>query len=139
GSKSFTTKIVATPTLYGLVEAQATAYAALDAAFETAYLAATDPETRTKAKVQAKNDAKIALKLMASDLSKIIGGTATVTNEQRLDLGLSVRDLPSPVPPPGICSNFTVTLNADGTLFLKWKCQNPPGAHGTIYQVWRRI
>lgn len=139
GSKAFATKILATPTAYGLTEAQATAYAALDAVYAAAYVAAIDPETRTKAKVRAKNDAKVPLKIMASDLAKIIDGTATVTNEQKIDLGLSVRDTPSPMGDPGVCTDFRVTLNGDGTLLFKWKCKNPVGAHGTIYQIWRRI
>ncbi len=67
GSQSFSTKISATPTAYGLTAAQATAYAALDATWQAAYTAAKDPETRTKAKVQAKNDAKAAIKVMTAD------------------------------------------------------------------------
>jgi hypothetical protein len=40
---------------------------------------------------------------------------------------------------PGTPTDFTVSLNGDGTLKLKWKCANPAGSVGTIYQVWRRI
>lgn len=139
GSKSFSTKISAAPTDYGLTADQAAAYAVLDTTWQAAYLAATDPQMRTTAKVQAKNDAKVPLRIMASDLAKKVAGTATVTNEQKIDLGLSVRDTPSPVPSPGACSNFNVTLSGDGSLLLKWKCRNPARARGTIYQVWRRV
>jgi hypothetical protein len=139
GSESFSTKITATPTAYGLTAPQATAYAALNAAWRSAYEAALDPQTRTKAKVPAKNDSKIPLKIMASDLAKIIDGTATVTNEQKLDLGLSVRATPAPVPPPGTPGNFKVVLAGNGSLELKWKCSNPPGSQGTLYQIWRRV
>lgn len=139
GSEAFSTKISATPTAYGLVAAQATAYAALNSTYAAAYLAATDPATRTKAKIQARIDARDALTAMASNLAKIIDGTSTVTNEQKLDLGLSVRATPEPVPQPGTPTSFKVTLNADGSLDLGWKCKNPPGSRGTIYQVWRKI
>jgi hypothetical protein len=71
GSENFSTKISAAPTDYGLVAAQATAYAALNTAYAAAYLAAVDPETRTKGNVAAKNQAKVNLKAMASDLAKI--------------------------------------------------------------------
>jgi hypothetical protein len=46
---------------------------------------------------------------------------------------------PTPVPPPGTPVNFKAALNPDGSLKLTWKCPNPPGAPGTIYQVARRI
>lgn len=45
---------------------------------------------------------------------------------------------PGTTPPPGTPSNFTVALLANGTLKLKWKCSNPPGTNGTIYEVRRR-
>jgi hypothetical protein len=47
--------------------------------------------------------------------------------------------VPSPVPAPGKPANFSVSLREDGALTLKWKCPNPPGSLGTIYQVARRI
>ncbi len=110
GSAAFSTKITATPVAFGLVAAQATAYAALSTAYTTAYLAAIDPLTRTKAKIAAKNQAKVNLKAMASNLAKIIDGTPTVTNEQKIDLGLNVRAHPSPIPPPGVQPAVNVLL-----------------------------
>src|SRR5439155_25688357 len=32
----------------------------------------------------------------------------------------------------------TATIKQTGGLELAWKCPNPPGSSGTIYQVWRR-
>jgi hypothetical protein len=46
---------------------------------------------------------------------------------------------PSPVGPPGMPTAFKVTLNPDGSLELTWKCSNPAGASGTIYQVSRKL
>ncbi|HEX3355954.1 MAG TPA: hypothetical protein VHS31_03140, partial [Tepidisphaeraceae bacterium] len=46
---------------------------------------------------------------------------------------------PSPKPAPGTPSNFKVSLDGNGALNLAWKCNNPAGTSGTIYQVWRRI
>jgi len=45
---------------------------------------------------------------------------------------------PSPVGAPGQPNNFAVELAADGALTINWKCANPVGCVGTIYQVWRR-
>ncbi|HZZ42414.1 MAG TPA: hypothetical protein VFE58_05720 [Tepidisphaeraceae bacterium] len=139
GSDLFATKITATPTAFGLVAAQATAYSAVSATWRTAYTVAADPVTRTKASVSAKNAARTAVKTMASSLAKIINGTPTVTDAQKIDLGLSVRATPSPVAPPGTPSRFAVALSAGGALKVSWKCANPAGSAGTIYQVWRRV
>jgi hypothetical protein len=46
---------------------------------------------------------------------------------------------PSPIGPLGKPSDFTVELDQTGALNLKWKCSNPVGASGTVYQIWRRI
>jgi hypothetical protein len=137
GSANFATKISATPTAYGLVAGQATAYAALNTTFQTAYTTAITPSTRTKATVAAKNSARVPLRKMASDLAKIIDGTPTVTDQQKIDLGLNVRKTPSNPGSPGTPSDFEVELTALGYLNTKWKCTNPTG--GTMYQVFRKI
>lgn len=46
---------------------------------------------------------------------------------------------PSPVPPPGTPTHFKVSLSQGGALTLAWKCPNPAGAVGTIYQVSQRV
>lgn len=42
-------------------------------------------------------------------------------------------------PPPGTPFDFTVNLLQDGSLELRWKCSNPSGTVGTIYEVKRAI
>lgn len=46
---------------------------------------------------------------------------------------------PGVTPPPGTPFEFTVGLLQNGALELKWKCNNPSGTQGTIYEVKRRI
>jgi hypothetical protein len=46
--------------------------------------------------------------------------------------------IPTPVGDPGEPTDFTVKLTATGALDLKWKCENPEGAQGTIYQIYRK-
>ena len=36
-------------------------------------------------------------------------------------------------------TDFKVSLSQGGALTLKWKCPNPAGSAGTIYQVARRL
>lgn len=45
---------------------------------------------------------------------------------------------PTPVGAPGKPFDFGVVLNEDGSLQINWKCNNPSGAGGTMYQVFRR-
>lgn len=46
---------------------------------------------------------------------------------------------PGVTPPPGTPFEFTVGLLQNGALELKWKCNNPSGTQGTIYEVKRKI
>lgn len=138
GSNTFSTLINGDPPEYGVTPAQALSYANLNSAYAAAFLIAKAPETKTTPAIQARNDAAIPLREMASDLAKVIDGTPGVTNQQKLDLGLNVRKTPEPVAAPGTSSDFAVQVLPDGTVVLTWKCNNPPGAIGTTYNVFRR-
>lgn len=41
--------------------------------------------------------------------------------------------------PPGTPANFAVGLLQNGALKLTWKCANPAGTQGTIYEVRRKV
>jgi hypothetical protein len=138
GSAAFAAKISADPAAYGLQASDAVAYAALNDAYAAAYLVSQDPRTRTKAHTTGKNDARRALCRMASDLARIISAQPTVSDEQKLALGLSVRAKGSPRPASDAPTSFSVELDARGAITLKWKCANPRGTRGTMYEVWRR-
>jgi hypothetical protein len=75
-----------------------------------------------------------------ADMIQQIKNKATTTNNPGVyDLAqIPAPAIPSPVPAPGTPTDFTVNLMQDGTLELKWKCPNPSGAGGTIYQLQRR-
>lgn len=45
---------------------------------------------------------------------------------------------PGTTPPPGTPLDFTVGLLQNGALELKWKCNNPSGTQGTVYEVKRK-
>jgi len=47
--------------------------------------------------------------------------------------------VPGATPPPGTPFDFAVGLLQDGSLELKWKCNNPSGTVGTIYEVKRAV
>lgn len=46
---------------------------------------------------------------------------------------------PSTPPPPGTPFELSVGLLGNGALALKWKCNNPSGTTGTIYEVRRAV
>lgn len=139
GSANFSAKISASPLEFGLSAQMASDYAALDAAFQNVYRTSLAPDTRTKLTVSLKNDARTPLRKMAAELGKIVMANPTVSDAQRIDLGIAVRATRSPRPAPGTPFDFRVTLSAIGELTLTWKCKNPKGTSGTMYQVWRRI
>jgi len=63
-------------------------------------LAACDPSQRNKAAVVVKNAARTSLKAAATLLANKIYGTATVTDAQKVELGIPPRSSPTPIPAP---------------------------------------
>lgn len=106
-SLNFSTRITATPTAYGLTAALATAYSTAHTSFATA-LAGCDPSERSKVATEAKNQARTNLKTQARLLAKLVEGTATVTNAQKLELGLNVRAQPTPIPAPSVSPGIDI-------------------------------
>lgn len=137
GARNFSALISRSPSSYGLSESQASDYAAIASTWMSAYEAAVDPMTRTKGKIAAKEDALQAVRIATGRLAKIIDGTATVSDQQKIDLGLSVRGPRRKLGAPGTPSDIKVTLSATGALTLTWKCTNP--GPGTIYEIHRSV
>jgi hypothetical protein len=97
----YSAQITAAPTSLGLTAAIATELASRQAAFAAALAASTNPATRGGSTVQAKNTAKASLVAYIRQTARTIQGTPTVTDQQKYDLGLTIRNAhPSPVPPP---------------------------------------
>ena len=117
-SLNFKTLIVATPTAYGLTTALASAYGTLHDAYATA-LVACDPAIRTRSAVPTKNTARGNLKANARLLADLVQGTASVTNAQKLALGLTVRSAPSPIPPPSDAPGLDVVSVSGWTVNIK--------------------
>ena len=115
------------------LQTKTTAARAKFLAREAAYNAAKAATIDFDLAVRAMTDAA------ADILKQVRAKAATAGNSVYALAEIPAPATPSPKPPPGTPTDFVVTLGADGALHLKWKCANPPGATGTIYQVWRRI
>ncbi len=100
-STNFNTRIVATPTDFGLTAAQATEYTGLHDLFIDAYDAANVPGSRSKSLVAAKDNAKKDLLDFARELYAFVQANTAVTDANKELLGVVVRKTQlTPVPVP---------------------------------------
>jgi hypothetical protein len=129
-SLNFKTLITAAPTTYGLTAPLATAYGTLHTAYATTLSAATDPSTRTKSTVAAKNTARTNLKNNARLLANLVNGTASVTDAQKIELGLNVRATPTPIPPPSNAPAIEVVSVSGWTAKIRLKNTESSGSRG---------
>jgi hypothetical protein len=98
-SLNFLDLITLSPISYGLTAGDATSYGTVHASFATA-LAACDPPQRSKTNVATKNAARTSLKDAATLLANKVYSTATVTDAQKVELGIPPRNPPTPIPAP---------------------------------------
>jgi hypothetical protein len=119
GSANFSTLITASPTTYNLVAAQATAFAALNTALQSAYTASINPDTRTPVTVGAKRIAVANMRANAVLLSKIIYSTATVNDSQLTALGLLPRASRTPVPAPSAAPGIDIVSSVGNTVKIR--------------------
>ncbi len=107
---NFQTLIAGSPTSYGLVAADATAITAAYTSWHAAFLAATNPTTRTKGTVATKNTQKANVLGVVRRYATIIRANLGVSDALKVGLGLTIRDTsPSPVPPPSTKPELAIT------------------------------
>ena len=98
---NFSTLITADPTSYGLSSGDASALAALVATYLGAYSAAVNPSTRGPSTISAKDAARANVTARSRQLAIIIQSNPSVTDEQKTDLGITVRKTNrTPIPAP---------------------------------------
>lgn len=128
---NFSTLIAANPTNYGLVAADATAITNAYNAWHAAYLAATNPTTRTKATVMTKNEQKATVLSVVRGYAATIRVNRAVSDELKIGLGLHVRDSsPTPVPPPSTYPVLAVSGMGQGVQDLRAADQSTPSRRG---------
>ena len=121
--------------------------AAAITAWQTKVEAARDAYEAQKA---AQNAAKAATNDLKIAMLAMTDATADVVRQIRTQAGIvgdsvySLAEIPAPATPgpvgaPGMPESFKVVLQPNGSLKIGWSCANPPGCHGVIYQVWRKV
>ena len=136
-SNNFHSLIQSAPTTYGLTAAQATSYGTLNTSWSDAYTTATAPSTRTRGTIAAKNAARKLVIANARLLARIVQATASVTAQQKIDLGLTPRDVtPSPINPPTQAPVLEIVSALGRTLKVNLRSVGsdrrgkPDGVHG---------
>lgn len=128
-------------TQIGLTVAEATELAADAADARAAYNASLTARDAAKAATQTFYSATSDLAgFGAGLLAKIKSYAESTGNPNVYQLAqIPPPATPSPAPAPGTPTNFTVGLLQSGAVELRWKCENPAGVSGTIYECRRRI
>lgn len=132
-TKNLSDRLVESPEPYGIAPETAAAFAALQAAFADAMLAV-DPGVRNKASVAAKNDLREAIKASARLIRSIVFGQATVTDEQKIQLGFNVPRAKTSIPAPETAPAVSVSSTDGHTVKLRLSDSTtlarsrPPGA-----------
>jgi hypothetical protein len=133
---NWTTLVTAAPTTYGLTSTIATAMAALYTAWHTAFLAATNPATRTPVTVAAKDSAKGNMVPQLRLYSQQVKANAAVSDGNKTALGIHLDD-PDPTPIPIPSTNPVLSLRAIDNLSMTLRFADsatpdsrtkPPGA-----------
>ena len=110
--------ITATPTAYNCVAADATAYGVLHTAYADA-LEACDPQQRNKTAVTTKNAARTALKSGATLLANKVYAGASVTDAQKVELGIPPRQTPAPIPAPSTAPVIEIISSTGCTVRIR--------------------
>jgi len=112
---------------YGLTSGQATAYTTADGDYQTAYVAATNPGTRTPVTIAAKDAARVTAEALARELAMIIKANPLVSDETLVLLGITVDKFPAtPVPTPTTFPLLDFLRSTPGQHTLQWRDSETP-------------
>lgn len=126
----------------GLLPAQATAFKNAAGAARSNYNSALAADMAKKAATNTSQMSVTALRKNAADVIALVKAFADSTANPSVVYDLAQIPMPatpSPAPAPGTPTDFTATLDQSGVVTLKWKCANPPGVGGTIYECARKV
>lgn len=143
--QNFSTLLTATPTLYGLVSADAVIVAGQNTAFQAAYTLATDPSTRTSPTVADKTAARNTAEVTVRPYAIQIALNAGVSDMDKVAIGVTVaKTIPTPVPPPTTTPTLSLVAGTSRTHQLAYRDSATPTSKGkpagsTGIQIFRAI
>ena len=125
----------------GLTAGAVSNLTALTEAARAAFLAAEEARIASKGATEAFYTAVAAMAKSGTSMIETIRVYADVNNNPNVFVlaGIPAPSSGSPIGPPGTPFQPVVTLSQTGAIALNWKCNNPSGASGTIYEVRRQI
>lgn len=125
----------------GLTSAQVAALMSQTAAARVAYNQAQAARDAAKAATQTFYNAVGTMADHGAGLIKTIKSYAETQDDPNVYVLAQIPPPaePSPVPAPGTPYQPRVSLMQSGELALRWKCDNPAGSTGTMYEVQRRV
>jgi len=131
------------PASIGLQPSAVSALATATAAARAAYSAHLSAMEASKAATQFFYDKVRSLHAgpgLGADMIQQIKTFAQTTNNPNVYVLAQIPGPSSPgeIPAPGTPFDFKVGLLQSGALELRWKCPNPEGAQGTMYEVRRK-
>ncbi len=129
------------PAAIGLSAGQVTSLSTATTAARAAFSGAEGARMASKNATQNFYNKTGTMTELGTDLIKIIRAFADVQDDPNVYVlsGIPAPQPGQPVPPPGTPTNIRVELLQGGAVKLFWKCPNPPGAPGTVYEVQRLI
>ena len=135
--ETFTSNAVA----IGITAAKALAFKNASVQAQLDFDAAIRAENTKKAAVSTSQQSARALRKIAADTIAIIKAfaeNAAVPSVVYNLANLPMPAMPGPIPAPGTPTDFVASIDQSGAVKLTWKCPNPSGIGGTIYEVRRR-
>lgn len=98
---NFSTLITATPATYGLGSGDAVTIAGVYTTWHASFLSATNPGTKTKTTVAAKNTARVNLLAICRPYATMVSNNAGVSSADKTTLGVNPRtSVPTPISAP---------------------------------------
>jgi hypothetical protein len=126
-SANFADLITAAPATYGLIAGDATAINAVVDPWHTAYLAATNPVTRTSVSIAAKDAARTAMLPVLRSYGQQVARNPAVDNGDKTALGLNLpNSARPPIPAPTTQPTISLVSATHNQHTLAYKDQTTP-------------
>lgn len=124
---NFSTLLTANPSGYGIAGTDASAVAAAYASWHSSYLLVSDPATKTKVTVAAKDIARGQMLVQIRVYGALIRANQGVSQDNKTALGIHLPDLvPTPVPPPSTFPILSFIGATPGQFTMRYADQNTP-------------